>query len=596
MNMTQMDGYAGKIAWVNLTNGIIDIQETPADLKRDYLGGRGFGTKIISDRMDPLVDPLSPENIFVFASGPTTGTGIPLGSRYEVSTKSPLNNTLMSANSGGTFGWKMKKAGFDAVVFEGRSQKPVYLYLNEGAAELRDASSYWGMDVHATTDAFLSDLSDKKAKIACIGPAGEKKSLLACVINDHDRAAGRSGAGAVLGSKNVKAVVATGDLRIDEADKDRLNAVKERIRTKLQENGICQALTTYGTAVLVNIINENYILPTKNFQSAHFDKAENISGERMAETVLKKNAGCYACIVKCSRVCEVDGVVNEGPEYEPMWAFGANLGIDDLNTIIKAAWECNKLGLDAIGTPTSIACAMEMREKGYINEGPKFGDAAGIVDLVRQIGLREGFGAELTDGSYRFAERHGHPELSMSVKKQDLPAYDPRGLQGHGLSYATSNRGGDHVYGYMVSPEVLGAPEKLDPYTSDGKAAWVQVFQDLSAAIDASGMCLFSSFALDATDYADLTAATMGIDLDAAGFIKIGERIWNLQKLFNIKVGYTKADDTLPKRLLTEPLKEGAPKGRVWEREPLLSEYYSVRGWDADGVPTEEKLRELGLA
>ncbi len=593
--MTQMDGYAGKIAYVDLTKGTIDIQETPTDLKRDYLGGRGFGTKIISDRMDPLVDPLSPENIFVFASGPTTGTGIPLGSRYEVSTKSPLNDTLMSANSGGTFGWKIKKAGFDAVVFEGRSEKPVYLYLNEGAAELRDASSYWGMDVHATTDAFLSDLGDKKAKIACIGPAGEKQSRLACVMNDYDRAAGRSGAGAVLGSKNVKAVVATGNLSIEEADKDRLNAVKDRIRTKLQENGICEALTNYGTAVLVNIVNENYIFPTHNFQTAHFENAENISGERMAETVLKKNAGCFACIVKCSRICEVDGVVNEGPEYEPMWAFGANLGIDDLNTVIKAAWECNKLGLDAIGTPTAIACAMEMQEKGYINNGPKFGEAAGIVELVRQIGLREGFGAELTDGSYRFAERHGHPELSMSVKKQDLPAYDPRGLQGHGLSYATSNRGGDHVYGYMISPEVLGAPEKLDPYTSDGKAAWVQVFQDLSAAIDASGMCLFSSFALDATDYADMTAATMGTDLDGPGFIRIGERIWNLQKLFNIKVGYTKADDTLPKRLLTEPLREGGPKGRVWEREPLLSEYYSVRGWDADGVPTDEKLRELGL-
>ncbi|RQD80853.1 MAG: aldehyde ferredoxin oxidoreductase [Methanocalculus sp. MSAO_Arc1] len=590
-----MDGYAGKIPYVDLTRGTIDIQETPADLKRDYLGGRGFGTKIISDRMDPLVDPLSPENVFVLASGPTTGTGIPLGSRYEVSTKSPLNNTLMSANSGGTFGWKIKKAGFDAVVFEGRSEKPVYLYLNEGAAELRDASSYWGMDVHETTDALLADLDDTKAKVACIGPAGETKSLLACVMNDRDRAAGRGGAGAVLGSKNLKAIVATGNLRIDEGDKDRLNAVKERIRTKLQENGICEALTTYGTAVLVNIINENYILPTKNFQTAYFEKAENISGERMAETILKKNSGCYACIVKCSRVCEVDGVVNEGPEYEPIWAFGANLGIDDLNVITRAAWECNKLGLDAIGTPTTIACAMEMREKGYINEGPTFGESAGIVDLVRQIGRREGFGAELTDGSYRFAERHGHPELSMSVKKQDLPAYDPRGLQGHGLSYATSNRGGDHVYGYLVAPEVLGAPEKLDPYVNEGKAAWVQIFQDLSAAIDASGMCLFSSFALDATDYADLTAATMGTDLDAAGFLKIGERIWNLQKLFNIKVGYTKADDTLPKRLLSEPLQEGGPKGRVWEPEPLLSEYYSIRGWDAEGVPTEEKLRELGL-
>ncbi|WP_246496083.1 aldehyde ferredoxin oxidoreductase family protein [Methanocalculus chunghsingensis] len=593
--MAVIDGYAGKIAYVNLTKGSIEIQETPADLKKNYLGGRGFGTKIISDRMDPLVDPLSPDNILVIASSPLTGTGIPLGSRYMVSTKSPLNNTLMSANSGGTFGWKIKKAGFDAVVFEGRAEKPVYLYLNEGKAELRDATSYWGLDVHQTTDALIADLGDKKAKVACIGPAGEKQSLLACVMNDRDRAAGRSGAGAVLGSKNVKAVVATGELRIDEADKDGLNAVKERIRKKLDENGICQALTTYGTAVLVNIINENGILPTKNFQSAHFAGAEKVSGERLAETFLKKNSGCFACTVRCSRICEVDGIIGEGPEYEPMWGFGADLGIDDLKTVIQAAWECNKLGLDAVGTPTAIACAMEMREKGYITEGPQFGNPEGIVELVRQMGLREGFGAELTDGSYRFAERHGYPELSMSVKKQDLPAYDPRGLQGHGLSYATSVRGGDHVYGYMVSPEVLGAPEKLDPFVNDGKATWTRIFQDLTAAIDASGMCLFSSFALNADDYADLTAATTGISMDGAALLKIGERIWNLQKLFNIKVGYTKADDTLPARLLNDPIKEGGPKGRVWEREPLLSEYYTERGWDAEGVPTQEKLRELGL-
>jgi len=591
-----MDAYTGKIAGIDLTASTVKIIETPADLKKDYLGGRGFGVKIVADRVKPETDPLGPENVLVFAAGPTTGTGIPLGSRYMIAAKSPLNGTLISSNSGGSWGWKMKKAGFDAIILNGRAEKPVYIFLNDGEVEIRDASPYWGMDVWETTDALIRDVGEEKARVACIGPAGEKRCLLACVMNDHDRAAGRAGGGAVMGSKNVKAVVAEGDYHIEIADREALSRAKENAVKKLQENAICRSLGKFGTAVLVNTINEKGILPTRNFQSGHFEGAEKISGETLAERYLKKNRGCFSCIVMCSRVTELEGTVHEGPEYETIWAFGADLGIDDLPTIIRANWLCNRMGLDAIGTPTAIAAAMEMREKGYIDQGPRFGETDGLMDLIRDIAHREGFGAELADGSYRFCKRHGHPELSMSVKKQDLPAYDPRGLQGHGLQYATSVRGGDHVYGYMVAPEVLGSPVKLDPYTSEGKAEWTKTFQDLTAAIDASGMCLFSSFALGAEDYAALVAAATGMPIDADTFLTIGERIWNLQKLFNLKVGYTKEDDTLPARLLTEPLQEGAPAGRVWEREPLLDEYYKVRGWDSEGVPTAETLERLGLS
>ncbi|MGC9435789.1 MAG: aldehyde ferredoxin oxidoreductase family protein [Methanomicrobiales archaeon] len=591
-----MDAYTGKIADIDLTHGTVKIMDTPPDLKKTYLGGRGFGVKIVADRVDPKADPLGPENVLVFAAGPVTGTGIPLGSRYMIAAKSPLNDTLMSANSGGTWGWKMKKAGFDAVILNGRSEKPVYIYLHDGTVEIRDASACWGMDVWEATDALIEDVGDDRAKVACIGPAGENLSLLACVMNDRDRAAGRAGGGAVMGSKKVKAIVASGDRDFGVADADAFSAAKESAKTKLDENGICDALGAYGTAVLVNIINESNILPTRNFQSALFAGAEKISGERLAETYLKKNKGCFACTVQCSRVTELDGEVHEGPEYEPIWAFGADIGNDDLPAIIRANWLCNRMGLDAIGTPTTIAAAMEMREKGYIDEGPQFGETDGLLDLIRGIAHREGFGAELADGSYRFCERHGHPELSMSVKKQDMPAYDPRGLQGHGLQYATSVRGGDHVYGYMVAPEVLGSPEKLDPYTSEGKAEWTKTFQDLTAAIDSSGMCLFSSFALGAEDYAAVITAVTGMDIDAGELLTIGERIWTLQKLFNLQVGYTREDDTLPDRILTEPLKEGAPAGRVWEREPLLDEYYQVRGWDSDGVPTDATLDRLGLS
>jgi len=591
-----VDGYAGKIAFVDLTDGKVTVQQTSADLKKNYLGGRGFGARIVTDLIDPKIDPLSPGNVIVFAAGPLTGTGIPLGSRYEVTTKAPLNDTLTSANSGGVFGWKMKKAGFDGVVFSGRSVKPVYLFLNEGVAELADAAGYWGMRTSEVTGALKRDIGDKGVRVTCIGPAGENKNLTSCIINEEHRAAGRGGTGAVLGSKNVKAIAATGDLPIEPADQDRLNNIKERIRKKIDENGICQGLHKYGTAILVNIINENGVLPTRNFQRGYFPEADKISGETMEKTILTGRKGCYACIVRCARITRAGDIAGEGPEYEPEWAFGADCGIDDISLIARCNYLCNDLGLDAIGVPTAIACAMEMTEKGYIKDGIRFGETEKILPLVEDIGYRRGFGAELADGSYRFAEKSGHPELSISVKKQDLPAYDPRGLQGYGLAAATSVRGGDHVYGYLISPEVLGSPEKIDPYTDEGKDVWVKTFQDLTAAIDASGMCLFTSFALDTEDYADLVSATTGIAFSAPGLLKVGERIWNLQKLFNMKVGYTKADDTLPERLLTEPLMDGAPKGRVWQRQPLLDRYYAARGWDNEGRPTPAKLKELGLS
>lgn len=545
--------------------------------------------------VDPKTDPLSEENILVYATGPLTGTGIPLGSRYEVSTISPLTGASMSANSGGVFGWKMKKAGFDAIVIKGKSKKPVYLFLDNGKAELRDATRLWGKTTGQTTDAIMDELGDKSVRVSCIGPAGEKLVLFACIINEKTRAAGRSGAGAVMGSKNLKAIAARGDMKITFADEEKLNEVKERIRKKIEENGIEKALHDYGTAVLINIINENYVMPTRNFQSGHFENAEKVSGETMAETILKKPKGCYACIVQCGRVCEFDGESGEGPEYEPDWAFGPDCGIDDLKAIARANNICNEYGLDAISAPTTIACLMEMAEKGYVDHPIRFGDARGMLKLVEQIAKREGIGDELAEGSFRFATKYGHPELSMSSKKQELPAYDPRGIQGYGLASATSVRGGDHVYGYMISPEILGAPEKLDPYETTGKPQWVKTFQDLTAAIDATGMCLFTSFALDADDYADLLTATTGIKIDSAELLKVGERIWNLQKLYNIKRGFGRKDDTLPERLLKEPLKEGAPAGQVWKGDEMLDEYYTLRGWDREGIPTPEKLRELSL-
>jgi len=590
-----MDAYVGTIAFADLTLGRVNVRPYPDEMKRKYLGGRGLGTRMVADAITPETDPLGPNNVLVLASGPLTGSGVPLGSRYEVSTKSPLNDMLISANSGGVFGWKIKKAGFDALVVTGKANTPVYVYLNEGTVEIRDARPYWGTTTGETTEALKNDLEDKDARVTCIGPAGERLSRIACIINESSRAAGRGGCGAVMGSKNLKAVVATGKVPIRVANEERFNVVKDRIRKKIEENGICQGLHNYGTAILINIINENFILPVRNFQKSHAKEADKVSGEEMARTILKRPKGCYACIVQCGRVCEVDGQPGEGPEYGSDWALGPDCGVFNLKSVAKAGFLCNEMGLDTISAGATIACAMEMSERGYLQEKIRFGDENAVLNLLKKMGYREGIGNELADGSYRFALHHGHPELSMAVKKQELPAYDPRGLQGHGLAYATSVRGGDHVYAYLISPEVLGAPQKLDPYTSEGKAGWVKTFQDLSAAIDASGMCLFTSFALGADDYADLIAAATGMPIDARELLQIGERIWNVQKIFNLKVGYTKKDDTLPDRLLTEPLKEGAPRGRVWQREPLLDEYYHLRGWSEEGHPTPQKLAELGL-
>ncbi|WP_292366120.1 MULTISPECIES: aldehyde ferredoxin oxidoreductase family protein [unclassified Methanoculleus] len=591
-----MNGYAEKILHVDLAREQTMEEPFPEEWKRGYIGGRGLGVRILGDLVNPGIDPLSAENVLVFATGPVAGSGLPLGSRYDVVTKSPLTGTLTSANSGGKFGTSMKRAGYDAVVIRGRAERPVYLLLDDGHAEVRDASELWGLTTSETTATIQNDLNDPGASVACIGPAGERLVRIAGVINETSRAAGRGGVGAVMGSKNLKAVSARGSGRCTVADRDLFLALKKDIAEKIRENAISGGgLPRFGTAVLVNIINENYILPTRNFQTAHFPAAENVSGERMADTILTGKMGCQACVIQCGRDVEVEGKRTAGPEYETIWAFGPDCGIDDLAAVVEANNLSNDLGLDTISAGSTIACAMELSEKGYIDEEIRFGDAERMVDLVRRIGYRDGIGDELAEGSFRFARRHGHPELSMSVKRQELPAYDPRGLQGHGLAYATSVRGGDHVYAYLIAPEVLGSPEKLDPYSSEGKAVWTKTFQDLTAFIDSSGSCLFTSFPLGAADYGAMVSAVTGYDLDAGEVLRIGERIWNMQKIFNLKAGCTRENDTLPPRLIHDPLTEGAPKGRVWEREPLLDEYYLARGWDREGRPTPEKLRDLGI-
>lgn len=593
-----------KLLRVNLSKGTVKQEPLNKEWLKKYIGGRGYATKLLYEEMKKGVDPLSEDNILIFANGPLTGSNVPTGGRYMVVTKSPLTGMAACSNSGGYWGAELARAGFMFIVVEGKAKKPTWLWIKDDKVELRDASQLWGKDTHQTTDMILKNLGDDKVKVACIGPAGEKLSRIACVINDRHRAAGRSGVGAVMGSKNLKAVAVKGSGTFKAADPE---ALKETLRVgmqKIKENGVTgEGLPTYGTAVLVNILNQLGSYPFRNFQGSENADAEKHSGERLAETFLTGRTNCFACPIGCGRETALDDKKGEGPEYETLWALGSNCGVNDLEPIIRANYLCNELGLDTISAGGTISAAMELYEKGFIREselgrGPelRFGSGEALVYWVEKMGRGEGLGEKLAMGSFRLCELYGHPEFSITVKKQELPAYDPRGIQGIGLTYAVSNRGACHVRGYLISPEVLGIPEKLDPWATEGKAQWAKIFHDLTAAIDSSGMCLFTSFALGGDDYADMLKHGAGMDLDAGKLLAAGDRIWNIERLFNLREGLDPAkDDTLPVRLLTEPISSGPAKGKTSKVKDIIPEYYKLRGWDAKGTPTPAKLTELGL-
>lgn len=598
-----MFGFRGTLLRVNLTTGEIKKEPLNLELAKKYIGGRGLGTKIYYDEVGPNVDAFDEKNKLIVMTGPLSGTQTPTGGRYMVITKSPLTGTIACSNSGGFFGAELKNAGYDGIIVEGKAEKPVYLSIEDDKVEIKDATHLWGKVVSETTDE-LKKVSPERSRIMCIGPAGEKLSKIAAIINDYDRAAGRSGVGAVMGSKNLKAIVAKGATKVDIYDKDGLKASLQDKMKKIKDNGVTgQGLPTYGTAVLVNIINENGVFPTNNFQEAYFEKADNISGETMTDKYLVRKNPCYACPIACGRWVKIEALNMEagGPEYETLWAFGSDCGVDDIQSIFLANHYCNEYGLDTISAGATIAAAMELYQKGLVKDDEldglslKFGDKDAMVEWTKKMGKREGFGDKLAEGSYRLCEMYGVPELSMSVKKQELPAYDPRAIQGHGLQYATSNRGGCHVRGYMISPEILGLPEKLDRHTLEGKAEWVKVFQDLTAAIDSLGLCLFTSFALGAADYAEMLNLVCGFNLTSDELLEAGDRIYNLERMFNLDAGIKPEEDTLPKRLLEDAIPEGPSKGHVHRLSELLPKYYEARGWDEKGIPTKEKLEALGL-
>jgi len=600
-----MNGWSGTIARINLTTGAIRKERTNLKDAALFIGARGLGVKILSDEIDATIDPLSPENKLIFVPGPFSGTFAPSAGRYHVVTKGPLTGAIAGSNSGGSWGPELRYAGYDALIFEGKAAKPVYIWIKDDQIELRDASHLWGKWVPETTEAVRGE-TDDDAKVACIGPAGEKQVLFAAIMNEMHRAAGRSGVGAVMGSKNLKAVAVAGTKPIPVADPKAFEAAVQVGRKKIAAHPVGGAgLKAYGTEVLVNILNQIGALPTRNFREGYFPAADKTGGEALSASLLVRPKGCFSCVISCGRVTKIKNPKyageGEGPEYEAGWCMGADCGIQDLEAITKANHLCNELGMDSISMGATVACAMDLYESGLIPKEEAdgldlhFGNSDTMVALTRMTGLREGLGNKLALGSYRFASLYGHPEYSMTVKKQEIPAYDARSIQGIGLEYATCTRGGCHVKGYTIACEVLGNKATLDPHVITEKAFWVKLFQDLTAAVDASGGCIFGTFGMGGDDYAAMLSALTGVNYTVDSYIQAGERIWNLERLFNMKAGFTKKDDTLPERLLNMPVPEGPAKGMVSRLPEMLPEYYQLRGWDENGIPTEQRLKELQL-
>ena len=615
--------WAGKILRVNLTTGTVKSEPLNMEWAQAYLGSRGLGTKYLVEEVDATVDPLSADNKIIWATGPLTGTMASTGGRYTVITKGPLTGAIACSNSGGYWGAEFKMAGWDMVIFEGKSAKPVYLYVNDDLAELRDASHLWGKSVWETEEIIKKGLQDPLTRVSSIGKAGENGVLFAAVVNDLHRAAGRSGVGAVMGSKNLKAIAVRGTKGVGNLrDPKAFMAAVKAGKKVLAENGVTgTGLPAMGTQVLMSVINEVGGLPTRNHRDNQFEGAKDIGAEAMAtprktdgKKQLVTNQACFGCTIACGRISKMDEnhftIENKpqyrgasgGLEYEAAWALGAANGVNDLEALQYVNMLCNEEGIDPITFGTTIGAVMELYAMGILTKEQlgteaTFGSARALAFLAEETVNGRGFGKEIGQGSKRLTTKYGHPELSMSSKGQEFPAYDGRAIQGIGLAYATSNRGGCHLRGYTIASEVLGIPVKTDPLESQGKPELVKAFQDATAAFDSSGLCIFTTFAWGLQDLSPQMQGACGEQYTVEELAKIGERIWNMEREFNNRAGFTRADDSLPPRLTSVEgaCKTGPAKGKFNELATMLPLYYEARGWDSEGRPTAETKARLGL-
>lgn len=604
-------GYADHLARIDLTAGKVTYEAIPEEWKLKYIGARGVGVKYVFEN-GPKVDPLSPENILCFMNGPLTGSEANMSGRLAITTKSPLTGTVTDSHHGGWSAARLRWAGFDGLVFKGKAAKPTYAYVHDGVVELLDASEVWGKGVHDTVKFFQAKYGEKDVSVIAIGPGGERLVRFACWVNENDRASGRGGTGCVGGSKNLKAVVIKAEKKmVKAADRDKWKAAHQKALAEIMDERVVTAprkggLSVYGTNVLMNIDNNIGALPAYNAQFASFDdKAELVSGEYVKQNILVDDPTCHACPVACKKEVEIKegpfkGLRMESVEYEPAWSFGAMCGNSDVNGVAKLIDLCNDYSIDAIETGDALAMYMEASQKGYTNGtgGLKWGDVLGMVETVRKIAFREGVGDVLANGIDPAAKHFGHPEIAMTVKGQGIPAYDPRGIKGMGVGYATSNRGACHLRGYTPAAEVvgnvLGPSTVTDPLAWKGKGEMNVIFQNVHAVTDCLDVCKFSTFAESLDSFAAQYEAITGVPCDANHLLKVGERVYNLERYYNNLAGLGEGSDYLPERFLKEPSTKPGSQGNVCELPEMLAEYYEKRGWK-NGVVPEEKLKELEI-
>jgi aldehyde:ferredoxin oxidoreductase len=612
-----MFGWSGKVLRVDLSRHAATVEDLDRTAAEHYIGGLGLGARYLYDEIDPAVDPYSSENKLLFVTGPLTGTGAPAGNRYVVVTKSPLTGGIANSTAGGEFAPSLKYAGYDMIIFEGRAEKPVYLYIDDDEVSFHGADALWGKPTSETEQAVVAATAPD-AKVSCIGPAGENLVRFACVINDMGRATGRSGVGAVMGSKNLKAVAVRGTGGVKVADNERFHAAIASCYATL-DDPYTEYFHQTGTPGVLELVQTFGALPVKNFTSGYNPHYEKLSGELLADTLSvrkRMGMGCPACPIACGRVTRVKNPdfegIGAGPEYETIGMFGSSCYTLDFEAVSKANFICNEMGMDTISAGNSIACVMEMFEDGLIPEEDigfalPFGEAKGMVRLTEMIANREGFGDLLAEGAWRMCEHYGHTEYFMGVKKQEFPSYDGRALQGMALGYATQPRGACHIRGELQDLDLYAqvgwritrdrGMEVVDPLSWEDKPALAVDVQDWFCMIDSSGTCNFVWFmGCDEDQMRDLLEAATGIEMGGyEGFMRTGDRIFNLETLFNRGAGLTGADDTLPKRMLEVPMPDGPAKGSVCELDKMLPPYYELRGWDAQGNLTAAKAAELSL-
>jgi len=602
----KLSEFGSRMAHIDLSAGSVEMRPAPEDWLRKYVGGRGLGVRYVLEN-GPDVDPLSPENILCFVNGPLSGSETSMSGRWAAVTKSPLTGTVTDSHQGGWTAARLRWAGIDGLIFKGRAERPVYAFVEDGRVELRDASELWGKGVRETIRIFKERYGEKDLSVSTIGQAGENQVRFAAWVNEDDRAFGRGGTGAVGGSKQLKAIVIRGARKKSQvADADAWKRVRQEAVDGIRDESHITSpkkggLSVYGTNVVTNVTNAIGAYPTRNGQlTSCGERAETVSGEYVQENILTGNPTCHACPTACKKEVTIQegpyaGLKVESTEYESVWAFGANCDNADIGAIAKLIDQCNDFGLDTIEYGNALSVYMEATEKGYAEgKGLAWGDTAAMVALTEQVVLRKGVGDVLAEGPARAAAHFGHPEISMQVKGQAIPAYDPRGLKGMGIGFATSNRGACHLRGYTPGAELGLLPMDVDPLAWKGKGELLKTFQDLHAFSDSLDLCKFSAFAEDAELYATQYAVAMGIPFTVDEVMKTGERVYNLERYYNNLAGFREGSDTLPARFLKEPSTLGGSKGHVCELDQMLAEYYELRGWE-DGVVPESKLRALEI-